>query len=124
MFEPAPYLHRPGQRNRFPRLQKTRIVMTALKPAQQTDTAFQGHPMEHPFSLHPIRRRPLATKKLGARTARRAARQALRCAMLPSLPTIPDVEFLTPNSPKYDQSLAASNLRTTQRPAVGALGEN
>jgi len=77
--------------------------------------------MEHPFSLHPIRRRPLATKKLAARTARRAARQALRFALLPPLPTIPDVEFLTPNSPKYDQYLAASNLRTTQRPALRAL---
>jgi FAD binding domain len=95
--------------------------MTAWKPAQQTDTAFQGHPMEHPFSLHPIRRRPLATKKLAARTARLAARQALRFALLPPLPTIPDVEFLTPNSPKYDQYLAASNLRTTQRPALRAL---
>ena len=77
--------------------------------------------MEHPFSLHPIRRRPLATKKLAARTARRAARQALRFALLPPLPTIPDVEFLTPNSPKYDQYLAASNLRTTLRPALRAL---
>lgn len=77
--------------------------------------------MEHPFSLHPIRRRPLATKKLAARTARRAARQALRFALLPPLPTIPDVEFLTPNSPKYDLYLAASNLRTTLRPALRAL---
>jgi FAD binding domain len=53
--------------------------------------------------------------------ARRAARQALRFALLPPLPTIPDVEFLTPNSPKYDQYLAASNLRTTLRPALRAL---
>jgi len=77
--------------------------------------------MEHPFSLHPIRHRPLATKKLAAQTARRAARQALRFALLPPLPTIPDVEFLTPNSPKYDQYLAATNLRTTLRPALRAL---
>jgi FAD/FMN-containing dehydrogenase len=77
--------------------------------------------MEHPFSLHEIRRKPLATKELAAKTARRAAKHAVAFAPLPPLPTIPDVEFLTPGTPKYDQYLPSSNLRTTLRPALRAL---
>ena len=77
--------------------------------------------MEHPFSLHEIRRKPRAAKTLDAQTTRRAAQQAALFAPLPPLPTIPDVEFLVPGSPKYDQYLPASNLRTTLRPALRAL---
>jgi FAD/FMN-containing dehydrogenase len=77
--------------------------------------------MEHPFLLHETRRRPLATKDLAAKTTRRAAQHAVAFAPLPPLPTIPDVEFLTPGTPKYDQYLPSSNLRTTLRPALRAL---
>jgi len=77
--------------------------------------------MEHPFSLHEIRQRPAATKKYAARSARRAAEQAPAFAPLPALPTLPDVEFLSPGSAQYDQYLPASNLRTTLRPALRAV---
>src|SRR5262249_39067197 len=77
--------------------------------------------MEHPYALNEIRRKPRDRKKLAAETIRRATRQAPRFAPLPPLPTIPDVELLTPGSPKYDECLPASNLRTTVRPALRAL---
>ena len=77
--------------------------------------------MEHPYALNEIRRKPRDRKRLAAETIRRATRQAPRFAPLPPLPTIPDVELLTPGSPKYDEYLPASNLRTTVRPAVRAL---
>ena len=77
--------------------------------------------MEHPFLLNEIRRKPQDAKKLAAQTARRAAQHASHFAPLPPLPTIPDVEFLTPGSPKFDQYLPASNLRTMLRPALRAM---
>ena len=77
--------------------------------------------MEHPYALNEIRRKPRDRKRLAAETIRRATRQAPRFAPLPPLPTIPDVELLTPGSPKYDEYLPASNLRTTVRPALRAL---
>ena len=77
--------------------------------------------MEHPFLLNEIRRKPQDVKKLAAQTARRAAQHASHFAPLPPLPTIPDVEFLTPGSPKFDQYLPASNLRTMLRPALRAM---
>jgi FAD/FMN-containing dehydrogenase len=77
--------------------------------------------MESPFSLIEHLRRPRDGKKVAAATVRRAANEARRFALLPPLPTIPDVEFLTPGSPKYDQYLPASNLRTTVRPALRAM---
>ena len=77
--------------------------------------------MEHPYALTEIRRKTRDRKKLAAQTIRRAARQAPRFAPLPPLPTIPDVELLTPGSPKYDEYLPASNLRTTVRPALRAV---
>src|SRR5262245_9491941 len=77
--------------------------------------------MEHPFALHEIRRKPRPLKTVAAQTRRRAVRHAGNLAPLPPLPTIPDVELLTPGSAKYDQTLPASNLRTTLRPALRAL---
>lgn len=77
--------------------------------------------MESPYSLNELRRKPRDGKKLSAQNIRRAWRQASRFALLPPLPTIPDVELLTPDSPQYEKYLPAYNLRTTLRPALRAL---
>ena len=77
--------------------------------------------MESPYSLKEVPRRPRDRKKLAAQITRRAVRQASRFALLPPLPTIPDVELLTPSSPTYNKYLPAYNLRTTVRPALRAL---
>jgi FAD/FMN-containing dehydrogenase len=77
--------------------------------------------MESPYLLTEVRRRPRDKRKFAAQVVRRATRQASRFALLPPLPTIPDVELLTPDSPTYDKYLPAHNLRTTVRPALRAL---
>jgi hypothetical protein len=95
---------------------------TASRYFEASDTdQRKDRAMEHPYALNEIRRKPRDRKKLAAETIRRATRQAPRFAPLPPLPTIPDVELLTPGSPKYDECLPASNLRTTVRPALRAL---
>jgi FAD/FMN-containing dehydrogenase len=82
---------------------------------------FKEGAMEGPYLLDELRRRPPGGKKLAELTRRRATRQASRFAPLPPLPKIPDVDLLTPGSPKYDQYLPAANLRTTLHPALRAV---
>ncbi|MEA2947314.1 MAG: hypothetical protein QOI40_2644, partial [Alphaproteobacteria bacterium] len=77
--------------------------------------------MEGPYALDELRRRPPGGKKLAEQTRRSAARHASRVALLPPLPKIPDVDLVTPGSPKYDQYLPAANLRTTLHPALRAI---
>jgi FAD/FMN-containing dehydrogenase len=77
--------------------------------------------MEGPYALDELRGRPPGGKKLAEQTRRSAARHASRVALLPPLPKIPDVDLVTPGSPKYDQYLPAANLRTTLHPALRAI---
>jgi FAD/FMN-containing dehydrogenase len=77
--------------------------------------------LESPYSLTGLLEQAVPPDAVPAHAVRQAMQQAAPLATLPPLPSIPDADLLTPDSPGYDQYLPAYNLRTAIPPALRAM---